>query len=275
MTVDPPKLGTSVQVTPLDELQRGRWAASCDLTPPDWHCVVVVRGREDIEPLRPISGWIFDIVPDETKLIVSLSDFGFRPISDRMRPRYIGALRCLGRAFRADDLTTVEPEDCSTTKGMFSRCHRKDQWDWCAVRKALGEPGPNDARRIAGQLGDLGRALRTNDTNAAIRHFRMLRDSTIASVLERAAEKIEKTHPVMPANRFRSVDPRPTDRHADIEHSPTKMHNRARTKLAEANASHAMVLDTLTSCLRSFGLSCRGESTHRCLCATDDRPCCI
>ena len=44
-------------------------------------------------------------------------------------------------------------------KGLFSRAHRQDQWDWFTVWSQLGRPGGLQSRRAADALGQARRAL--------------------------------------------------------------------------------------------------------------------
>ena len=55
----------------------------------------------------------------------------------------------------------------SETKGLFSRAHRQDQWDWFTVWQALGRPGRRRAADCATALGELRRALVDGDRDRA------------------------------------------------------------------------------------------------------------
>jgi hypothetical protein len=89
--------------------------------------------------------------------LVSASDFGRKPISDGMAPRYAAALDILGDIVRRGD--TVPPDAAarlSELKGMANRCLRRDQADWLSVWRLLGSP---DADRLR-VLRDLARSAR-------------------------------------------------------------------------------------------------------------------
>ena len=66
-------------------------------------------------------------------MVVSGSEFGFKPISNRMRPRYVAALQHVGSALQSGGLREQDSEYFSEVKGMFNRCVRRDQWDWHTV----------------------------------------------------------------------------------------------------------------------------------------------
>lgn len=55
------------------------------------------------------------------------------------------------------------PEQLSEVKGLFSRAHRQDQWDWFTVWTQLGRPGRNASRQAAGGLAGLRRAVVAGD----------------------------------------------------------------------------------------------------------------
>ena len=142
---------------------------------PTW---LVLRARPQSPELmlnQPLTGWILESDAERRHVEVSDSNFGFLPISDRMRPRYVASLRRLvaiierGAAIRDGDADAV-----SEVKGMFSRCARRDQWDWRAVHLALEEPDRDAARTLATQLGEIGAVLRAGDNAAAVSSLKQL-----------------------------------------------------------------------------------------------------
>ncbi|RFU19155.1 GIY-YIG nuclease family protein [Geodermatophilus marinus] len=58
-------------------------------------------------------------------------------------------------------------EQLAEVKGLFSRAHLQDQWDWFTVWRALGRPGRRRAQECALSLGGLRRALGAGEPEAA------------------------------------------------------------------------------------------------------------
>ncbi|MFJ4581164.1 ATP-binding domain-containing protein [Streptomyces echinatus] len=95
--------------------------------------------------------------------LVAAGDFGRKPISARMAPRYLGALD----AFRdiVEGGGTVPPgtaDRLSELKGMANRCLRRDRVDWLSVWRLLGAA---DRDRLTA-LADLAQRTRLAVTSA-------------------------------------------------------------------------------------------------------------
>ncbi|MFB7248552.1 ATP-binding domain-containing protein [Streptomyces populi] len=102
-----------------------------------------------------LDGWV---TRNEGQLsLVSAGDFGRRPISSRMAPRYEAALGVLRDI--AHGAGTPPPETTallSELKGMAARCLRRDRVDWLSVWRLLGSA---DRDRLS-DLADLARRTR-------------------------------------------------------------------------------------------------------------------
>ncbi|MET7981579.1 AAA family ATPase [Streptomyces sp. NPDC005281] len=102
-----------------------------------------------------LEGWV---TRNEGQLsLVSSGEFGRRPISSRMAPRYEAALGVL-RDIAYDDGATP-PETAallSELKGMAARCLRRDRVDWLSVWRLLGSA---DRDRLS-DLADLAQRTR-------------------------------------------------------------------------------------------------------------------
>ncbi|MGW1532134.1 AAA family ATPase [Streptomyces aureus] len=102
-----------------------------------------------------LDGWV---TRNEGQLsLVSAGDFGRRPISSRMAPRYEAALGVLRDLAHGDG--TAAPETAallSELKGMAARCLRRDRIDWLSVWRLLGSA---DRDRL-GDLADLAQRTR-------------------------------------------------------------------------------------------------------------------
>ncbi|SFO49954.1 T5orf172 domain-containing protein [Geodermatophilus obscurus] len=97
--------------------------------------------------------------------------FGMAPVKPPVQQRRTAAVASL-LSFFASDLAPrgrLEElqEQLAEVKGLFSRAHRQDQWDWFTVWRALGRPGRRRAQECAQSLGLLRRALGAGEAGAA------------------------------------------------------------------------------------------------------------
>jgi hypothetical protein len=102
-----------------------------------------------------MDGWV---TRNEGRLsLVSAGDFGRRPISARMAPRYEAALGVLRDIAHGDGVTPPETTALlSELKGMAGRCLRRDRVDWLSVWRLLGSA---DRDRLS-DLADLAQRTR-------------------------------------------------------------------------------------------------------------------
>jgi len=182
-------IGDVVEVLPLKQRAARRWSAQCEMAPPTWTCEIAFRRQPEIVADERISAWVVKIDHVHRDLVVSTSDFGFVPISDRMRIRYLKALDCVIAGLASDSDSTLVPEHLSEVKGMFTRCVKRDQPDWCAVYVALGRPDRATAERRSRMIGDAARALRSDSPNA-VSLIAELRDPQLLKRLRSAAAAI-------------------------------------------------------------------------------------
>lgn len=182
-------VGDVVDVIPLRQQSSRRWLAKCELFPPAWTCEIALHRDPEIVAGERLSVWVIKIDHERQDLVVSTSDFGFVPISDRMRTRYLDALGGVLAGLPSDSSSDVAPEHLSEVKGMFTRCVKRDQPDWCAVYIALGRPDQATAVRHSRMMGEAARALRGNDPNA-VNLIAELRDPRLLKQLRRAIEAI-------------------------------------------------------------------------------------
>ena len=246
-------IGSRLEVTPISPAQGKRWVAESASLPEGWTCTLIHRASMTILSGQPLSGWILNADSSHGHVEVSDSNFGFLPISDRMRPRYVAALCHLAELLKERrDVDEAAADAISEVKGMFSRCARQDQWDWRAVHAALGEPTRGEARRLSSVLGLVSAAIRRGDVKAARSG---LQDVPARSDLVRrllaARDAVKDSTPALPgarAPRVRDVkSSRPASRpHAVISTYPKE-------KLDSANATHAMLLDVLGQFLGAHG----------------------
>ncbi|MFD8736708.1 ATP-binding domain-containing protein [Streptomyces sp. NPDC059618] len=107
-----------------------------------------------------LDGWV---TRNEGQLsLVSAGEFGRRPVSSRMAPRYEAALGVLRDIAYGDGAPPPETMALlSELKGMAARCLRRDRVDWLSVWRLLGSAG----RDRLSDLADL--AQRTRQAVAA------------------------------------------------------------------------------------------------------------
>ena len=156
-------VGDVVEVVLLEPRSPKRWLATCPLLPSSWTCEVARRGEQELVAGDRLSVWAVKVDHVSQDLVVSASDFGFVPISDRMRHRYLEALGGVIAGLQPASSSTLVPEQLSEVKGMFTRCTKRDQPDWCAMYVALGRPLMSMAMRYRRGLGEAARALRNDD----------------------------------------------------------------------------------------------------------------
>ncbi|MFD5517118.1 AAA family ATPase [Streptomyces sp. NPDC127066] len=102
-----------------------------------------------------LDGWV---TRNEGQLsLVSAGEFGRRPISSRMAPRYEAALGVLRGIANGDDAAPPETTALlAELKGMAGRCLRRDRVDWLSVWRLLGSA---DRDRLS-DLADLAQRTR-------------------------------------------------------------------------------------------------------------------
>ena len=86
-----------------------------------------------------LDAWVVHHEPRAT--LLSAGDFGRRPVSVGMAPRYAAALGVLGELAGGGALPHDAAARLSELKGMANRCLRRDQADWLSVWQLLGSPG--------------------------------------------------------------------------------------------------------------------------------------
>ena len=218
-----------------------------------WACSLIHRSSTGVSLGQPLTGWILNVDVARHHVEVSDSNFGFLPISDRMRPRYVTSLRRI--AFLLEDPNNASETDAdaiSEVKGMFSRCARRDQWDWRAVHMALDEPLRGEARKLATILGEVSAALRCGDMKTARAGIEdVVAGGDLARKLLKASAAINASVAAIPksrALRSRGVGPKKS---AGKPISVVSTY--AKEKLDTANATHATLIDVLGQFLRFHG----------------------
>ena len=123
---------------------------------------LVVRGAKPPMRSQQLEGWVMG--SDRGGLLVTVDPFGRLPISDRMRPRYQGAVSEVQRLVAGALPSAGSLEALSELKGMLNRVVRRDQRDWLSVSEALGHPDVAQLRRWVGAIVSLRSALAAGES---------------------------------------------------------------------------------------------------------------
>ncbi|WP_431875986.1 GIY-YIG nuclease family protein [Micromonospora marina] len=94
--------------------------------------------------------------------IVQKWGFGMAPIKSEVQQQRVQAAAAVLRFLedRQPNARITIQEDLSVIKGLYSRCHRQDQWDWFTVWQQLGRPGRKRCQQAANALAGLRNAIR-------------------------------------------------------------------------------------------------------------------
>lgn len=178
-------VGDQVTGTVTERLPAGEWFVTSERLPTIWKGVLKSRHRRPYSPGDEGTFWVLSISVQRRVAILTDSDFGRLPISDRMRPRYLRGLRSVVDLLRGDaSWNELSPDAFSEVKGMFNRCYRKDQPDWYSVFLVLGRPSMPECRTVADNLSAIARSMRNGDAadvSAELDELRQLRVDHIAA----------------------------------------------------------------------------------------------
>ena len=197
-------IGDYVNPTLVRPAKGGLWVAHIDDAFLDWAALFNPRNERAWNAGEVGQFRIYGTVPSKRQVLLTANDFGFMPISDRMRPRYLNASRALVSCLsepsqQRSDVTQTLPGLVSEVKGMFNRCIKKDQWDWYDVWSGLGKPSFSDMNRIQHLLTDLRGNLLQNETTDAI--LAELRRFGLEGRLSIFLDYIQKTYSSLAGSR--------------------------------------------------------------------------
>ena len=254
-----PFLGQQVEMK-FPKMHDGQeWRVFVGCWEPKWICILRVRGQRGTIPADGTIGWVYAIDKQHLSVFLSTSNFGRLPISDRMRPRYLLALRRVGAIIGGEFPQHPDADAVSEVKGMLNRIIREDQWDWFTVYEAFGFPPRQVLHEAAEALATLARALRSEDGSAVDQGLSRLRPIPFARFVTMAMDNISR-----PTSGLRSVRPgeRPSCG-ATLEQSGAKLSLtvRAKEKLDDANGEHTRTLRLLVGLLTRSGHHVE-KSTH-------------
>ena len=250
------RVGAMLTVIPTAPVKSGQtivWAAICNDLTEGWSCELVHRADSELIPGLPLACWVLWVDTSNRQLRVSDSNFGFLPISERMRPRYVSALRRVAALIEENSnlkATANDADALSEVKGMFSQCARRDQWDWHAVHVALGEPPFEVLRQAATILGEIAKALRKEEFQSAHSLFSEVVSFNLLPLIKKAIGLIAESAPRLAKSR--ALYSR-ENKSAQSEVEVSVMSAYSKSKLITANATHAHLLSILGSFLSVNG----------------------
>jgi len=254
-----PGIGDYIEACVVQRLDTNKWQVNSAILPSGWLARLHSRSANLYAPGDTDLFWIFMVDFKQKLLLVSDSDFGRLPISDRMRPRYLRALKSARKVFAVNsllDLEGISPDDFSELKGMFNRCIRKDQWDWFSVYESLGRPSFSVLRDGADWAGNLARAMRRGEKYEASKYIDLMADSGIPKLVELAHDRLIESIPHLEnAQRFEPITLR-TEGETIQEKDGEDLYfvsQVARKKIERANIEHQRTLEKLSQFLESKG----------------------
>ncbi len=258
MTSQPLEIGDYIPATLLSPTSDAVWEAYSPSVPPNWKTLLKSRGAKEWGAGDEASFRVFRLVPEKQVVWLTDSNFGFTPISDRMRPRYRAAIRQIRDFCLA---TGAEPGDpaallnaFSDVKGLFNRCIRQDQWDWFDVYRGLGKPARVDLSQISPLLTALRHSVQANPSGAqeTLRVLERLGRLGFHTMLERLERHIENTYEGLDAGASLKITERTrhNPKRRDIQSIQRTMDKR---KLDRANEEHRRTLQILGKVLDDLG----------------------
>ena len=253
-----PKIGDELVARITEPASTNEWKADCIILPKEWTAELRSRSGKLYEPGDEDLYWVYGIVLERKLILLSDSQFGRLPISDRMRPRYIHAIRsALHVLTYPQDAESVSPEDLSEVKGMFNRCIRKDQWDWLTVYRVLDRPSFSILQKTVSYFGSLNRAVRQQKAEEINRYAGILSSLELSTMLEVALARITASIPHLSnGTSFELISAARNDQslpEVKADSDPYIISQMARAKLERANTNHEHTLQTLSTFLESNG----------------------
>ncbi|TGB07012.1 ATP-dependent DNA helicase [Streptomyces palmae] len=154
-----PRIGTDVRVEVVARAPGGRYKVK-PLSPVIDRPLVLTVRHGSVPPLRgeKLDCWVF--ANETTQTVLTASQRGRSPISERMAGRYLSALEVLGELIEADGDVPDARSRLSELQGMANRILRRDQADWVDVLHLFGDPDRERLGVLRGLAATTNRALK-------------------------------------------------------------------------------------------------------------------
>lgn len=165
-----PALGTEVTVVVGAHLGGRDWEGAVSAL--DARKVIVTAPPGvTYRPGEELQAWVSHGEPAAGVVRLTVADFGRRPISPAMRPRYLQALADVDQMLVAAErgkVALAPAASVSEFKGMVNRCLRKDQADWLSVYGAFGFSSRATVEDLSNVLAQLQRAVKAEASPAIL-----------------------------------------------------------------------------------------------------------
>jgi len=241
------QIGDEICAVVAEQLSGQAWALKVEGLS-TWSCTLRLRAAQQFTIGTSIRAWVLEIDTQGHRMSASVDEFGRLPVSDRMRPRYVAAIRHT-LALLSGSIVEASPAEVSEMKGMLNRCLRRDQWDWATVYAALGSPHLGELRQAALLLSDM-RNSAARDGQEVQSKLDQLRTLNLHTALERALVVFDQSSPKLRSGR--RIKPRTTPSEAAVSSSPV-LSEYSRHKLEDATRRHEEALRTLVARLEVAG----------------------
>jgi hypothetical protein len=233
------------------------WDLQCHQLPQGWTANLRSLSGQLYEPGDRDTFWVWGISLDKSKILVSDTNFGRQPISDRMRPRYIRALHVLDKisSQRNEIDNSISLDDLSELSGMFNRIARADQWDWFTLWQLFSFPPRRWLAQVASEIKNLRRLIKECNLELLRNTISWIQHELSKYEVSAWLAAVENTGQKLPdALVFKTYRPSYEEKPAlSKESDPYIVSQTARIKIERANKEHEDALESLANLLSTYG----------------------
>ncbi|MBJ89316.1 MAG: hypothetical protein CMO98_05580 [Woeseia sp.] len=83
----------------------------------------------------------------------------WRPSNPKCKKKRIDCVHNVRGIVAGSELCSDDAESFSKVKGLFSRIHKQDQWDWFTVFEQMGCPGRKKSKEISAELSHIRKVI--------------------------------------------------------------------------------------------------------------------
>ncbi|WP_444951125.1 GIY-YIG nuclease family protein [Micromonospora ureilytica] len=131
--------------------------------------------------LREEEAVVASPVRDHRVQVAQKWGFGMAPVKPDIEQKRRQSVAAVLSYLQNDPIesSTSLLEALSEVKGLYSRCHKQDQWDWFTVWQQLGRPGRKRCLQVGDALSRLRTAIRDGDDATAAKQLTLLTDADV------------------------------------------------------------------------------------------------